>query len=266
MNSRSLWTLAAIFALMAILALVESVLPFRERGAWRRGQLAANLGLCGLTIGFNTVLNAALVLGVETARSHGFGLLTDRALPPVLLVAIGLIALDFCTWAAHWSMHRIPWMWRVHSVHHADPMVDVSTSYRQHPLESMWRVAFVLGPAVLLGLPLEAVALWRLLSAVNALLEHVNSRIGMAADRALSWLFVTPNVHKVHHSRSPAESDTNFGNLFSIFDRALGLFTTGDRAATVEYGLDGHPAAEPQHFAELIHMPFRRPRTFEPSS
>jgi sterol desaturase/sphingolipid hydroxylase (fatty acid hydroxylase superfamily) len=259
------WSLTTILVSMGVLALVESILPFKERGAWRRGHLAANLALTAGMLALNLFLTGVLVVGLHAARARGFGLLAGHPLSTAIVMAIGIVALDLATWVAHWSMHRIPAMWRVHSVHHADPMVDVTTSFRMHPLEGMWRFGFILVPAMLLGLPMKVVAVYRLVSAVNGLLEHTNVAVRSSVDRALSIVVVTPNMHKLHHSRNLAESGTNYGNIFALFDRVLGTFTSTDRAATVEYGLDGHDAAEPQRLVELIRMPFRRARTL-PSS
>src|SRR5262249_21716483 len=146
-------------------------------------------------------------------------------MPFVAQTVIGIVVLDFgYGYLAHRLMHWSPLLWRVHRVHHSDPFVDVTTAFRNHPLESFWRYLFLLIPIGLLGIPPEAVGLHRLLSTLNAALEHANVRVWAPLDRALAWLWVTPDMHKVHHSRHQRETDSNYGNLFPVFDRLLATF------------------------------------------
>jgi sterol desaturase/sphingolipid hydroxylase (fatty acid hydroxylase superfamily) len=135
-------------------------------------------------------------------------------------------------------MHRVPALWRVHRVHHSDRFVDVTTTLRQHPLETLLRFLFIMVTALPLGLPVAAVAAYRLLSVINALFEHANLRLWQPLDGLLSLVVVTPNMHKVHHSRFQPETDSNYGNILSLFDRAFRTFTPTERSARVEYGLD----------------------------
>lgn len=159
-----------------------------------------------------------------------------------------------------WLMHKTPSLWRVHCVHHSDSSVDVTT-YRQHPIEGILRFAFTMLPAIALELRPEAVALYRLLSASNALLEHMNVGVWQPLDTALSTLLVMPNMHKVHHSREPRETDSNDGNLFALFDRAFRTFTPTKRALEVHYGLDGPDKLERKPLGGLLRLPFRAATT-----
>jgi sterol desaturase/sphingolipid hydroxylase (fatty acid hydroxylase superfamily) len=245
----------AVFAIMVLLALVESVFPFR-RSEWRRGHLAANLGLTAATITLNFVFGAATAGGAEALRARGFGLGAGGT-PSLLLLVAGVALLDLSTYAAHRLMHATA-LWRVHRVHHADPFVDVTTAYRQHPLETLVRAAFIAVPAWTLGLPAATIAAYRVLSAANALAEHANVRVWPRLDAALSLLFVTPNMHKVHHSRRPPETDSNYGNLLALYDRLLGTFTPSARSADVQYGLDGYDTCERQGLGALLRAPFER--------
>jgi sterol desaturase/sphingolipid hydroxylase (fatty acid hydroxylase superfamily) len=113
-----------------------------------------------------------------------------------------------------------------------------ATTYRTHPVETAWRFLFVFVPVWLLGIPALAVVIQRLVSAANGILEHSNTRLWGPLDRVLSLLWVTPNVHKIHHSRDMAETNSNYGNVLTIYDRMLGTFTSSNRAESVVYGLD----------------------------
>jgi len=171
------------------------------------------------------------------------------------MVAIGVIALDASTYACHRLMHILPPLWRAHRVHHSDPLVDVTTALRFHPIETLWRFLFIVVPAWALGLPLRAVAVYRVVSVWFALLEHMNVKLWQPLDSALSLVVGTPNMHKVHHSRLPAETNTNYGNIFSLFDRALGTYTPSARASFVHYGLNGHDDADTQQLGALLRLP-----------
>ncbi len=96
--------------------------------------------------------------------ARGFGILVGRNIDLVVLLVVGIVVLDFATYGVHWLMHRIPLLWRAHRVHHSDPFVDITTSLRQHPFESLLRFAFVMVPALVLGLPMKVVVVYRLLS------------------------------------------------------------------------------------------------------
>jgi sterol desaturase/sphingolipid hydroxylase (fatty acid hydroxylase superfamily) len=236
--------LVVLVTAMGLLAALETVAPFRRHAAWRRDHLGPNLGLTAAALALNLGLGALLV--------------ADRRVPSLALLVAGIVALDFSTYVAHRLMHRLPALWRVHRVHHADPLVDVTTAYRQHPLETLVRFAFLAGPAMALGLPAATIAAYRLLSAGNALLEHANLELWQPLDGALSLAVCTPNMHKVHHSRQPAETDSNYGNIFALFDHAFRTFTPSARAARLDYGLEGYDAAEVQRLGALIRLPFER--------
>jgi sterol desaturase/sphingolipid hydroxylase (fatty acid hydroxylase superfamily) len=153
-------------------------------------------------------------------------------------------------------------------VHHSDPVVDVTTTIRQHPGESLIRYAAVAACTLALGASPAAFAIWRTWSALWGLLEHANVRVPRALDGLLTLVVSTPNMHKVHHSRLPVETDTNYGNLFSLFDRAFRTFTPSARGPSVACGLDGFDDPATQTTAGLLGLPFRRleaPRAARPA-
>lgn len=246
-----------ILVTTAVLALIETAWPFFRSG-WRRRHLAPNLQLMALTLGLNFAFNAGAILVAGAVGLRGPMLLARSPLPSLAITWIGLFALDGATYACHRLMHRLPALWKVHRVHHSDPVVDVTTALRFHPIETLWRFVFIVVPAWMLGLPAEVVALYRVLSAIVALFEHMNVRLWQPLDTLLSLVIGTPNMHKVHHSRAPGETNTNYGNILSVFDRMLGTFTPGARAASVRFGLDGHETADVQRFHGLLRLPFRR--------
>jgi sterol desaturase/sphingolipid hydroxylase (fatty acid hydroxylase superfamily) len=256
MSASTAWILAG----MALVAALETFVPLHARARERRAHVVPNLALTATTFAVNALLSLAVVAALAALESRGLGLLRAIALPAWAAVAVAIVALDLATWLAHTSMHRVPWFWRFHRVHHADPLVDVTTSFRQHPGETLLRALFLAAFAAPLGVGPAAFALYRALSAANALLEHANLRVPGRLDTALSALVVTPNAHKVHHSRQPARTDTNFGNLFSLFDRLFGVWTPSERGLAIEYGLDGFENGARQTLAALLREPFRSER------
>ena len=255
-SSRFFGSLVVVLGAMAVLALAETVVPLRRDGEARRRHLRANLGLTAAYLLLNFVMGVGAAVAFDALGAHGCRLLSGYELPKVALIATGIVALDFSSYVAHWLMHHAPALWRVHRVHHVDPFVDVTTAFRQHPLEGLIRFVFTMAPAWVLGLPVEAIAIYRLLSAANAVLEHANVRVWRPLDSALSLAIVTPNMHKVHHSRLQRETDSNYGNILSFFDRVFRTFTPTARAPTIEYGLDGYDTTELQRVSKLMRLPF----------
>ncbi len=254
-------TSAALLIAMALVALIETVLPLRARGRWGRTHLGPNFALTFLTFATNIFFNAALVLTLVWLAANGFGLLNAFELPALLSAAVVLVVLDFSFYIAHVAMHRIQIFWRFHRVHHSDPFVDVTTTIRQHPGEGVIRYVFLAAFAFALGASPAAFALYRASSALNGLLEHANFQVPAWLDRALSLITTWPSVHKIHHSRAPQQTDTNYGNLFSFFDRMFGTFTPTEAGAIVPYGLDGFDDPATQTTAGLLAVPFRNSET-----
>ena len=246
-----------ILAAMAALAAVEVVIPLRARGAKGRAHLAPNLALTFIAFATNALLSAVLTLALAAAEARGLGLLHAVALPVWASTLVALLVLDLSFYVAHVAMHKLPVFWRFHRVHHADPLVDVTTTIRQHPGESLIRYAFNAAFALPLGPSPAAFALYRSAVALSALLEHANVRAPRWLDAALSFVVTWPTLHKVHHSRDARLTDTNYGNLFSWWDRAFGTFTPAREGRRIAYGLDGFDDPATQSTAGLLALPFR---------
>lgn len=251
-------SVALVLAVMAAAGLLETVVPLFARPATPPGRRLANLGMIAQALLSAFVLSSALAAAVLALPLSSPGLMAAAGLPPAAQFAVGIVVLDFAYgYAAHRTMHASPLLWKFHRVHHSDVFVDVTTSFRTHPVEVAWRYLWLFAAVWALGVPAAAVAAFRVLSAVNGVLEHANVRLKPALDAALSLLWVTPQMHKVHHSRDPRETDTNYGNLLAVHDRLLGTFTPTERALAVSYGLDDVDPTEAQSLAALLAMPWR---------
>jgi sterol desaturase/sphingolipid hydroxylase (fatty acid hydroxylase superfamily) len=250
-------TVGVILAAMALVALVEAAIPLHARGRWNRAHLGPNLALTFLTFATNALFSGALVMTLVRLESEGFGLLRLLPLGPRASAVAAVLALDLVFYVAHVAMHRIPAFWRFHSVHHSDPAVDVTTTIRQHPGESVIRYAFLTAAACAMGASPGAFAVYRLGVALSGLLEHANLRVPLGVDRVLSLVFTWPGMHKVHHSRDPRFTDSNYGNLVSWWDRLFFTFTPAAHGANVAYGLDGLDDPATQTTTGLLVLPFR---------
>jgi sterol desaturase/sphingolipid hydroxylase (fatty acid hydroxylase superfamily) len=246
-----------ILTVMAIGALLETAVPMFIAKPWQNGRRGANLGLTAMSLLSNWLLASLAAIAAVSWRPAG--LMAQLQWPFWAQVALAVLVIDFSVgYLSHRTMHMWPPMWRFHQIHHNDPFVDVTTTYRTHPVETVWRFLFAIVPIWLLGLPAQAVVIQRLLQATNGILEHANVRLWPALDRVLSQCFVTPNIHKIHHSRAVHEANSNYANLTTLYDRLLGTYTPAERAASVTYGLDDADAARLGSLPGLLALPFRR--------
>jgi len=259
MNPREfLSAVAVILSIMAVVAVVEAAIPLFATRGMSTGRRRANLAMTAQTLIFNFLLTSAAALAALVLPLASPGILARAGISAAGQFVVGMLILDFSFgYFAHWVLHVSPALWRFHRVHHSDPFVDVTTSYRNHPVEHVWRFLCILVPTWVFGVPASAVVLYRLLSSINGVLEHANIRVNPALDRVVSLVWVTPNMHKVHHSRQVVETDSNYGNLLSLYDHVFETFTPTVRALSVEYGLEDVDPNEQQSYIGLTTMPWR---------
>ncbi len=253
-------TIALILVAMSGFALLEVLWPLHARIRENRDHLVPNLLLTFITFSTNLCFNIALVLTLVWLQTVGFGLLNWVHLPVWADVAIVVLGLDFTFYVAHRAMHRYPIFWRFHVIHHSDPVLDVTTTIRQHPGESVIRYAFMAVSACALGASPGSFAIYRAWSVLNGLSEHCNVRLPVWLDTALSLIITTPNTHKIHHSRQVRYTDSNYGNITIIFDRIFATFTPSRLGTNISYGLDGFDQQSMQTTRGLLRLPFRAQR------
>jgi sterol desaturase/sphingolipid hydroxylase (fatty acid hydroxylase superfamily) len=210
-----------------------------------------------------TLVLTNLALSFSSAWLADFTVRSGTGLFPLLKVsgwtqaAFGVLALDLFAYFAHVLLHKSWLGWQFHRVHHSENAVDVTTAFRQHPGETVWRILWQLAAIFVFGIPLWIVAIYLILSALNAQLEHANIKLNSRLDRRLRLLVVTPDMHKVHHSREQIETDSNYSNIFSFWDRMFGTYTPGTDFKKLRYGLDGFDDRKRQSLSGLLSMPFR---------
>ncbi len=260
-------SIVAILVAMGAVALLEVAIPLHARGRSGRAHLAPNLALTFLTFATNLFFNAALLMALIWLEPRGLGLLNAFALPAPLEAVVVLVVLDLSFYVTHVAMHKLPSLWRFHRVHHADPLVDVTTTVRQHPGEGVIRYASLAAFACALGAAPAAFGVYRVAVALNGLLEHANIRLPRWLDAALALVTTWPSFHKLHHSRVDAQTDSNYGNLLCCWDRLFATHTPAHLGTNVAYGLEGFDDADTQSTRGLLALPFRAaPRVGELSA
>jgi sterol desaturase/sphingolipid hydroxylase (fatty acid hydroxylase superfamily) len=203
-----------------------------------------------------------LLKASDWAVANHFGILQwIPALPLWAFTIVGLLVLDLIgAWFIHWTEHKVRWMWRFHLVHHTDTHVDTTTANRHHPGESVFRFVFTTMAVFIAGAPMWMVMMYQALSVAVSQFNHANIQLPAKVDRLLSWVLVTPNMHHVHHHYVLPYTDSNYGNIFSVWDRLFGTFMTLE-PNKLTYGVDTHMKPEENEvLSSLLKIPFDRYR------
>jgi len=249
-----LMNVSIILTIMAIGTLLEIIVPLFGASKVAPGRRSANLAFTGLSVLSNWGLSSLAAILALSWRPHG--LMAGTAWPVWVQIVLCVVLLDLSVgYVSHRMLHMYSFLWRFHRIHHSDDFVDATTTYRTHPAETVWRFLFAVVPIWIVGIPAQAVVAQRLLQITFGILEHSNVRLPPALDRILAMVWVTPNVHKLHHSRVLAETNSNYANVLTVWDRLLRTYTPSERAYSVVYGLDD---ADPAHrsFPSLLREPF----------
>jgi sterol desaturase/sphingolipid hydroxylase (fatty acid hydroxylase superfamily) len=226
----------------------------RLRPAW-----ATNVGLAAVdTLLMTVVCGACGWVVAAWAADHGFGLLLWMKAWPWAAVAAGIVWLDAVSYLWHRANHRLPLLWRFHRVHHADASFHVTTALRFHPGELLLALPVRLAAILVLGVPPEGVLVFELVFGVANLLEHGNFDVPRRLEPFAQRFFITPALHRRHHASNWQDLDTNFGTVFSSWDRLGGTFHASDVDLLVETGLPDRVGAPAPSLSESLLFPFTR--------
>lgn len=242
--------------------ILEGIVPLFafQYKKWRHAGINFFFTICTMIIGFG--LAGVLYWSSVLVNEQQFGLLQLADLPLWAEVLAGVLLLDLIgAYFAHWTEHRVRWMWKFHLVHHSDTTIDVTSGLRHHPGETIIRISFTIFAVYITGASMGIIMLYQSLSVLFAHLTHANIQMPIKLDRMLSWIFVTPLMHKVHHHYKLPLTDTNFGNIFAIWDRLFGTFAQVDDTTKLTYGIDTHmDVAENDRLSNLLKIPFQKYR------
>lgn len=228
MENEALIRLSVFLGLFAVFATAEALLPRRSRIQPRNTRWFTNLSISVL----NTVTLRLMAIGLPLlavgaaldAQARGWGLFNALGLPVWVEIFLAVLMLDLAIWAQHLITHKVPLLWRLHRVHHADRDMDVTTALRFHPVEIALSMLLKIGLVYLLGPSAIAVILFEILLNGTAMFNHANLQLPASVDNVLRRLLVTPDMHRVHHSIHRREHDSNYGFALSIWDRMFGTY------------------------------------------
>lgn len=247
---------------IALFWTIESAAPlFRfSYKKWQHARL--NIFFTLTTVVINFAMAFILYKTSAWTVDHRVGLLQWLpSLPLWLFTLIGLLVLDLIgAWFIHWAEHKVKWMWKFHLIHHTDQFVDTTTANRHHPGESVFRFILTTIAVLIAGAPLWLVFMYQSISVALSQFNHANITLPGKLDHVLSWIIVTPNMHHVHHHYVQPLTDTNYGNIFSIWDRIFGTFARVD-AKDLIYGIDTYMKPdENSRLSRLLKIPFEKYR------
>lgn len=261
LESEPLIRLGFFAGVFATVALWEVFAPRRAPTLGRTVRWTANLGIVALNTLVVRLLFPAAAVGVAAlCAANGWGLFNHFAVPAWLAVVLAVIALDFVIWLQHVLVHAVPLLWRLHRVHHADLDYDVTTGGRFHPLEIVLSMLIKFAAIALLGAPVVAVVIFEVLLNATSMFNHGNLRLPAGADRVLRLFVVTPDMHRVHHSVHPDETNSNYGFNLPWWDRLFGTYRAQPRDGHEGMSIGLHEYRDPQvadRLPGMLMIPFR---------
>jgi sterol desaturase/sphingolipid hydroxylase (fatty acid hydroxylase superfamily) len=247
----------------------ESFQPKRELSVATERRWRNHGALLVIAIGVTALLLrvSPVVLSVMVAGSR-FGVLNKPWLPLMVRCGIAVALLDLLQYWVHWGFHHVPWLWRIHQVHHSDPDYDVSTAARFHPLEVLWSQGVHLGAIALLAPPVAAVFISELLTVLLNLSAHANASLPGRIEGMLRSVFITPDLHRIHHSRDVVEQQRNLGQTFPWWDRVFGTFAARASAneGAFRTGLNGLGKCDCLGIGFMLAEPFQNTRQEDPET
>ncbi|MDZ7622574.1 MAG: sterol desaturase family protein [Candidatus Competibacteraceae bacterium] len=259
LNHESAIRLGCFSLVLLLMILWEWRRPRRTPSLPRGRRWPANLGIIVVDSVVMRLVFPVLAVGMAgLAADQGWGLFNQLHAPFWPAFIASLLLLDLAIYAQHVVFHRVPWLWRLHRMHHTDLDFDVTTALRFHPLEIVLSMLIKLAVVVALGAPAVAVMLFEVILNATAMFNHGNVRLPLSLDRWLRWVVVTPDMHRVHHSVRVEETDSNFGFNLPWWDRLFGTYRDQPRAGHtgmtigLEYFRDRRATALPQ----LLLQPF----------
>jgi sterol desaturase/sphingolipid hydroxylase (fatty acid hydroxylase superfamily) len=257
--------LGAFLAIFLAMAGYELWSPRLERaemtGALKSKRWVTNLSMVVISsVCLRVIFPAAAVGSALWAESRGWGLFPAIGLNPVIGGILAFIILDFAVWLEHVVSHKFSILWRIHRMHHSDNGFDVTTALRFHPLEIVLSMFWKAGIVIVLGAPVLSVLIFEIVLNGTAMFNHSNINLPQPIDRVLRKIIVTPDMHRVHHSSTPRETDSNYGFNFSFWDRIFRTYIAQPKLGHegMEIGLKEYRGPESSGLVWTLRLPFTR--------
>ncbi len=238
----------------------------RPKRTWRESRLTRwgiNLAIILMnTLIVRLTVGAIAVTAAVWAQQEQVGLFYWLQMPEVISAVLGFLLLDMAIWCQHWITHKLPLLWRLHQVHHTDLDLDVTTALRFHPVEIILSLIYKALIIVVLGIDPLVVITFEIVLNSSAIFTHANIRLPSGLDNALRWMICTPDMHRIHHSVYPKETDSNYGFFLSIWDRLFATYTVEpkDNHQQMKLGLSEYRQQTGLGFFRLLKLPLQKRR------
>ncbi|MFZ2449570.1 MAG: sterol desaturase family protein [Methylovulum miyakonense] len=252
--------LAVAVGIFILMIGLEAWVPCRTDGIDRKHRWLSNLGLAASNmLVMRITIGGLAYLAADYAQAQGIGLLNWLHVGGALALTLSLVWLDFAIYWQHVASHHIPMLWRLHRVHHSDLAIDATTAVRFHPLEIALSMVYKTLCILFIGANPLAVILFEMILNGAATFNHSNIRIPVPLEKALRWLVITPDLHRIHHSALPVETNSNYGFSIPLWDRVFGTFTAHPQLpqTTMVIGLAQFRNPHDVAFWALLKMPFK---------
>jgi sterol desaturase/sphingolipid hydroxylase (fatty acid hydroxylase superfamily) len=259
--------LSVFLGVLAIMALWELLAPRRRRDIPRVIRWSNNLALVVIDTIVLRLTFPILAVGLAImAQERSWGLFNIVEAPVWFAVVASVIILDLVIYLQHVMFHAVPALWRLHRMHHTDLDFDVTTGLRFHPIEIVLSMGIKLAMVLVLGPPAVAVLIFEVLLNATAMFNHSNVRLPLVVDRVLRLVMVTPDMHRVHHSILPEETNSNFGFNLPWWDKLLGTYkaqpAAGHDAMTI--GIEQFRTPRDQWLDRMLVQPTKGPASGYP--
>lgn len=252
----------SIFAIVfAGVATLEVFWPRRKQILTRRDRWPGNIGLTILNVLLmRFILPLSLTGFADMANQNGLGILSQITMPLTIQIFLSIVLLDLVIYAQHVVFHQIPFLWRLHRVHHADTEIDITTALRFHPIEILISMAIKFTAVAAIGTPAEAVLLFEIILNACAMFNHGNLRLPNNVDSILRHFLVTPDMHRVHHSVIVAETNSNYGFNIPLWDWLFGTYCAQPKHGHTDMtiGLNQFRNPREENLIRLLTQPFRK--------
>jgi sterol desaturase/sphingolipid hydroxylase (fatty acid hydroxylase superfamily) len=260
LEQRPLERMAILVGGLLIFWIIEGAIPLfpLQYKKKKLNHAAVNFYFTVMHLVIHTLLAIVIVKLSDWCLHQQFGIVYWTNANVLATIIIGVLALDFSSWLVHLVMHKTGTLWRFHLIHHSDNNVDVTTGLRHHPGDSLLRGVFFIMLIFLSGAPMYSVMIYQTLVVLSTAFTHANIRLPRKLDRALSYVLISPNMHKVHHHWKQPFTDSNYGAVFSFWDRLFGTYRHLD-TKDIKYGLDKYyPNEKDEDFLALLRRPFQK--------
>jgi sterol desaturase/sphingolipid hydroxylase (fatty acid hydroxylase superfamily) len=260
LEHRPLERMAILVGGLLFFWIIEGAIPLLQLH-YKKNKLrhaGVNFGFTVIHLIIHTLLAILIVMLSDWCKVQSFGMIYwfNSAVPGAVIISV--LALDFSSWLVHLVMHKVRVLWRFHLIHHSDTNVDVTTGLRHHPGDSILRGIFFMLLIFISGAPMYGVMIYQTLLVFATAFTHANISLPKWLDTSLSYVLVSPNMHKVHHHWKQPFTDSNYGGVFSVWDRLFGTFMKLDKKE-LHYGLDQYyPAEKDEDFMRLMKKPFQK--------